>query len=38
MFNPGSATDKRRQPRYSYGRLLIQDGALEARHIFYDQK
>lgn len=38
LFNPGSATDKRRQPRYSYGRILIQDGILEARHVFYDHK
>lgn len=38
LFNPGSATDKRRQPRYSYGRMLIENGILEAHHVFYDQK
>jgi len=37
MFNPGSPTDKRRQPQYSYGWLEISD-KLKARHIFYDDK
>lgn len=39
LFNPGSPTDKRRQPRYSFGILEIGDGGeLEARHIFYEDK
>lgn len=38
LFNPGSATDKRRQPRYSHGRIEILDGNLEAHHVFYDRK
>ncbi|KOP67764.1 phosphodiesterase [Bacillus sp. FJAT-18019] len=38
LFNPGSATDKRRQPQYSYGRIYIQDDSLEAKHVFFDQK
>lgn len=25
MFNPGSPTDKRRQPQYSYGLLFVED-------------
>ncbi|MCD1257533.1 metallophosphoesterase [Paenibacillus athensensis] len=37
LFNPGSPTDKRRQPRYSYG--LIELGVeLRAWHTFYDDK
>ncbi|MDD9267942.1 metallophosphoesterase family protein [Paenibacillus sp. GCM10023248] len=37
MFNPGSPTDKRRQPRYSYG--IIELGAtIQAVHHYYDSK
>ncbi|MDR6882375.1 metallophosphoesterase [Bacillus sp. 3255] len=37
MFNPGSPTDKRRQPRYSYG--IIELGAtIQAMHHYYDSK
>lgn len=28
VLNPGSPTDKRRQPRYSYGILSVRDGAV----------
>jgi uncharacterized protein len=39
MFNPGSPTDKRRQPRYSYGILEITDGnRIEAAIHYYDNK
>lgn len=38
VFNPGSPTDKRRQPKYSFGLLKIDDGLIEARHVFYDHK
>ncbi|CAM3917793.1 metallophosphoesterase family protein [Cohnella lubricantis] len=38
VFNPGSPTDKRRQPRYSFGLLEITDGRIKARHLFYDKK
>lgn len=38
LFNPGSPTDKRRQPLYSYGILEIEDGRLEARHVFFRDK
>jgi putative phosphoesterase len=37
LFNPGSPTDKRRQPQYSYGILEITD-RLSARHIFVDNE
>lgn len=28
LFNPGSPTDKRRQPQATYGELLVEDGCL----------
>jgi uncharacterized protein len=37
LFNPGSATDKRRQKQYSYGMItLASEPTFE--HIFYDKK
>jgi hypothetical protein len=37
MFNPGSPTDKRRQPLYSYG--IIELGPkIHAKHYFYENK
>ncbi|WP_151732930.1 metallophosphoesterase family protein ['Paenibacillus yunnanensis' Narsing Rao et al. 2020] len=38
LFNPGSATDKRREKRYSIGLLDIEDGKISARHVFYDSR
>ena len=38
LFNPGSPTDKRRQPLFSYGIIEIEDGILRARHVFYNDK
>lgn len=38
LFNPGSPTDKRRQPRYSYGILRIEDGAIDPQLHFFDSK
>lgn len=35
LFNPGSPTDKRRQPRGSYGRLEVADGRLVEHRIEY---
>lgn len=35
MFNPGSPTDKRRQPRYSFGLLEIQQREIKAKHIYF---
>ncbi|MCM3625804.1 metallophosphoesterase [Paenibacillus glycanilyticus] len=38
LFNPGSATARRKQPQYSFGIMSIIEGELKARHIFYDNK
>ncbi|WP_391574894.1 metallophosphoesterase family protein [Cohnella sp.] len=38
VFNPGSPTDKRRQPLYSFGLFDIAGSELRARHIFYEDK
>ncbi|WP_331436798.1 metallophosphoesterase family protein [Gordoniibacillus kamchatkensis] len=38
LLNPGSPTDKRRQPRYSYGIMTIADGRAEAELCYYDSK
>ncbi|MFD2923849.1 metallophosphoesterase family protein [Halobacillus naozhouensis] len=38
LFNPGSATDKRRLPYYSFGVITIDDHGLRADHIFYNHK
>lgn len=35
LFNPGSPTDKRRQPLYSYGLIHIRDGEFTAEHHFF---
>lgn len=37
MFNPGSPTDKRRQPRYSYGILQLGE-QWKVEHFFFDSK
>ncbi|MDQ0220452.1 metallophosphoesterase [Peribacillus cavernae] len=37
LFNPGSPTDKRRQPAYSYGVITIQ-GTIHVDHVFYNSK
>ncbi|PLR98837.1 metallophosphoesterase family protein [Bacillus sp. T33-2] len=37
LFNPGSATDKRRQEKYSYG-IITFGNSLEARHVLYHEK
>ncbi len=38
LLNPGSPTDKRRQPSYSYGVLAISDGRVTPRLFFYDDR
>lgn len=38
LFNPGSPTDKRRQPRYSYGMLTLDAEGIRAEHYYYDDK
>ncbi|MCM3782822.1 metallophosphoesterase [Neobacillus mesonae] len=37
LFNPGSPTDKRRQPQFSHGVILV-DGQMDIKHVFYDSK
>ncbi len=37
LFNPGSPTDKRRQPQYSFGLLEISD-SWQLRHVFFDKE
>jgi putative phosphoesterase len=37
MFNPGSPTDKRRQPEFSFG-IMELTHEIKAWHVFYDSK
>jgi hypothetical protein len=37
LVNPGSPTDKRRQPRYSYAILDVRRGRVRARLVFFDR-
>lgn len=37
LFNPGSPTDKRKQPEFSYGILEITD-AVTLEHVYYNDK
>ena len=37
LFNPGSPTDRRAEPRFSFGRLAVDaDGRLTAEHVWID--
>lgn len=38
LFNPGSPTDKRMNPRYSYGIVRIEGASIDARHYYYWNK
>ncbi|WP_020615155.1 metallophosphoesterase family protein [Paenibacillus daejeonensis] len=38
LINPGSPTDKRRQPSYSYGLLNITSTSLDGEIVYYDSK
>lgn len=38
ILNPGSPTDKRRQPQYSFAIMRIVDGKVDAQLIAYDDK
>jgi putative phosphoesterase len=38
LVNPGSPTDKRRQPRYTYGILTIEDGVVTPELYEYDRR
>ena len=35
LFNPGSPTDKRMNPAYTYGIVRVVDGRVRANHRFY---
>ena len=35
LFNPGSPTDKRMNPAYTYGIVHVVDGKVRANHRFY---
>ena len=37
LVNPGSPTDKRRQPRYSWGLLTVEDGRVDAELRFFER-
>ena len=36
LFNPGSPTNKRRAPYYSFGLMEINGSRIEARHLFFE--
>ncbi|MEK4052168.1 metallophosphoesterase [Paenibacillus sp. FSL F4-0087] len=38
IFNPGSPTDRRFQPQYSFGIMTTHLGKLQAEHVFFDVK
>jgi uncharacterized protein len=38
ILNPGSPTDKRRQPQYSFAIIQIVEGKLGAQLVYYDDK
>jgi phosphoesterase, MJ0936 family len=38
VFNPGSPTDKRKLSRYSFGLMEIEDGQIQAKHVYYADK
>lgn len=35
LFNPGSPTDKRREPKYSFGLIEVKEKEINARHIYF---
>lgn len=35
LFNPGSPTSKRKQPRHSFGVWDIEDGRLRTKHVYF---
>lgn len=38
LINPGSPTNKRRQPYYSFGILMVDGFQFEFKHIFFEDK
>ncbi|WP_340390156.1 metallophosphoesterase [Paenibacillus sp. FSL E2-0151] len=37
VFNPGSPTDRRFQKQYSFGIMTIDQGKIQAEHVFFDR-
>ena len=38
VFNPGSPTDRRRNPRYSYGVALLGRNGIRVRHVWFSSR
>lgn len=38
LFNPGSPTDKRREQHFSFGLIDIQQGQVQAKHLYFCTK
>ncbi|RUS46210.1 metallophosphoesterase family protein [Cohnella sp. AR92] len=38
VFNPGSPTDKRRLSQFSFGLMKIEEGRIQAKHVYYKDK
>ena len=38
LFNPGSPTDKRRQPNFSFGTMQLTEHEFRLEHVFFDSK
>lgn len=38
VLNPGSPTDKRKMPRYSFALVELAGEEMKVRHVFYDDK
>ncbi len=35
MFNPGSTTERRGQPHFSLGMMVVEDGFFDIQHLFF---
>lgn len=35
LFNPGSPTDKRREQYFSFGLITIEQGQIQAKHVYF---
>ncbi|MBD1381298.1 metallophosphoesterase family protein [Metabacillus arenae] len=38
LFNPGSPTDKRRQPKFSFGVITVTEKDFQIDHVFFSKK
>jgi len=36
LFNPGSPTDRRKQPHFSYGLMTVNGCLIDIKHLFFD--